>query len=58
MHTLVVGGDGDRGDPENGKRKESNSGVEIEKVTIVDESEEVAEGSNESEAEIINESLP
>ena len=58
MHTLVVGGDSDRSDPENGKRKESNSGVEIEKVTIVDESEEVAEGSNESEAEIINESLP
>jgi len=47
---LVVGGDSDRSDPENGKRKESNSGVEIEKVTIVDESEEVAEGSNESEA--------
>lgn len=52
---LVVGGDGDCSDPENGKSKETNSGVEVEKVTIVDDSEEVAEGSNESEASSSNE---
>jgi hypothetical protein len=55
--TLVVGGNGDCGDPENGKSEETNSGVEIEKVTIVDDSEKVAEGSNESEAKIIYESV-
>lgn len=52
---LVVGGDGDSGDPEDGKRKETNSGVKIEKVAIVDDSEEVAEGGNEGEASSSNE---
>ena len=55
MLTLVVGGDGDSGDPEDGKRKETNSGVKIEKVTIVDDSEEVAKGGNEGEAKDLNE---
>jgi len=52
---IVVGGDCDCGDPKNCKRKEANAGVEVEKVSIFDDPEEVAEGGNKGEASPSNE---